>query len=167
MLSLSLNAQVAGTPGFISDSLSAYIEQGMKDWNIPGLSIAIVKEGKVVMMKGFGVRDIESKQPVDENTLFMIASNSKLFTGTALGQLEYNNKLNLDDKVSKYIDGYTLYDRNTTDLVTIRDLLSHRIGTKTFQGDFMFWNGNLGRTAIINKMKLLKPTGLFRQSFGY
>ena len=167
MMSLSIKAQVAATPNFITDSLSAYIEQGMKDWNIPGLSIAIVKEGKVVMMKGFGVRDIESKQPVDENTLFMIASNSKLFTGTALSQLEYNNKLNLDDKVSKYINGYTLYDKNTTDLVTIRDLLSHRIGTKTFQGDFMFWNGNLGRTSIINKMKQLKPSGVFRQSFGY
>lgn len=165
--SLSVTAQIANTPGFISDSLNAYIEQGMKDWNIPGLSIAIIKDGKVVMMKGYGVRDFETKAPVDENTLFMIASNSKLFTGTALSQLEYNKKISLDDKVSKYISGYSLYDKNTTDLVTIRDLLSHRIGTKTFQGDFIFWNGNLSRGAIINKMKLLKPGGLFRQNFGY
>ena len=165
--SIPVSAQIASTPRFISDSLNACIEQGMKDWNIPGLSIAIVKDGKVVMMKGFGVRDLETKAPVDENTLFMIASNSKLFTGTALSQLEYNRKINLDDKVSKYISGYSLYDKNTTDLVTIRDLLSHRIGTKTFQGDFIFWNGNLGRSAIINKMKLLKPGGVFRQSFGY
>ncbi|GEO07664.1 serine hydrolase [Segetibacter aerophilus] len=162
----TLNAQKR-TPSFVSDSLDSYINQGLKDWNIPGLSIAIVKDGKTVVMKGFGVRDIETKEPVDENTLFMIASNSKLFTGTALSQLEYNKKISIDDKVSKYIKGYSLYDKNTTDLVTIRDLLSHRLGTKTFQGDFVFWNSNLGRQQIINKMKLLQPTGIFRQSYGY
>ncbi|MCY7422208.1 MAG: serine hydrolase [Chitinophagaceae bacterium] len=167
MVSICLRAQTSATPAFISDSLNKYIEQGMKDWNIPGLAIAIVKDGKVVLMKGFGVRDIESKEPIDENTLFMIASNSKLFTGTALSQLEYNNKLNLNDLASKYINGYALYDKNTSDLVTIRDLLSHRIGTKTFQGDFIFWNGKLSRGEIMNKMKLLKPSGIFRQSFGY
>lgn len=155
------------TPSFISDSLDSYIAQGMKDWNIPGLSIAIVKDGKVVVMKGYGVRDIETKEPVDENTLFMIASNSKLFTGTALSELDYNKKISLDDKVSKYIKGYTLYDKNTTDLVTIRDLLSHHLGTRTFQGDFVFWNSNLGRQQIINKMRLLKPSGIFRQNYGY
>ncbi len=163
---LPIQAQYAA-PAFITDSLTQYIQQGMKDWNIPGLAIAIVKDGKVQVMKGFGVTDLETKEPVNENTLFMIASNSKLFTGTALAQLENNKKLRLDDKVSKYIDGFKLYDKNTTDLVTIRDLLSHRIGTKTFQGDFMFWNGNLSRVGIMNKMKLLKPSGIFRQSFGY
>jgi CubicO group peptidase (beta-lactamase class C family) len=155
------------TPSFISDSLDAYITEGLKDWNIPGLSIAIVKNGKTVVMKGFGVRDVETKEPVDENTLFMIASNSKLFTGTAISQLAYNKKLSIDDKVSKYIKGYSLYDKNASDMVTIRDLLSHRIGTKTFQGDFVFWNSNLARQQIINKMKLLKPNGIFRQNYGY
>lgn len=155
------------TPSFISDSLDSYINQGLKDWHIPGLSIAIVKDGKVVVMKGYGVRDIETKEPVDENTLFMIASNSKLFTGTALSQLTHNKKISLDDKVSKYVKGYTLFNKNTTDLVTIRDLLSHRLGTRTFQGDFVFWNSNLGRQQIINKMKLLKPSEIFRQNFGY
>jgi CubicO group peptidase (beta-lactamase class C family) len=160
------NAQ-STTPSFITDSLDRYINQGLKDWNIPGLSIAIVKDGKTVVMKGFGVRDVESQEAVNENTLFMIASNSKLFTGTALAQLNYNKKLSIDDKVSKYIKGYSLFDKNTTDLVTIRDLLSHRLGTKTFQGDFVFWNSNLGRREIINKMKLLKPNGIFRQTYGY
>ena len=166
LLSIGAKAQTS-TPTFISDSLDTYIKQGLKDWDIPGLAIAIVKDGKTVVMKGFGVKDIKTQEPVDENTLFQIASNSKLFTGTSLAQLEYNKKLSLDDKVSKYIKGYTLYDKNTTDLVTIRDLLSHRIGTKTFQGDFVFWNSNLGRQQIINKMKLLKPTGIFRQNYGY
>ena len=155
------------TPSFISDSLDAYISQGLKDWDIPGLSIAIVKDGKTVLIKGFGVRDKETREPVDENTLFMIASNSKLFTGTALAQLDYNRKISLDDKITKYIKRFALYDRNSSELATVRDMLSHRIGTKTFQGDFIFWNSNLGRQQIINKMKLLKPPGIFRQSYGY
>ena len=163
---LSCNAQKK-SPSFIRDSLDYYITEGLKDWNIPGLSIAIVKDGKTVVMKGYGVRDFETKEPVDENTLFMIASNSKLFTGTALAQLEYNKKLSLDDKVGKYIKGYTLYDKNTSELVTIRDLLSHHLGTRTFQGDFVFWNSNLGRQQIINRMKLLKPSEIFRQTYGY
>lgn len=166
LLSGSLNAQTQ-SPSFISDSLDAYITQGLKDWNIPGLSIAIVKDGKTVVMKGYGVRDVETKEPVDENTLFMIASNSKLFTGTAISQLEYNKKLSIDDKVSKYIKNFTLYDKNSTDLVTIRDMLSHRLGTKTFQGDFVFWNSNLSRQEVMSRMKLLKPNGIFRQSYGY
>ena len=86
----------------------------MKDWNIPGLAIAIVKDGKVVMMKGYGVRNTETKEPVDENTLFMIASNSKLFTATALAQLEYDKKLSLNDKITKYFPSYKLYNDNTT-----------------------------------------------------
>ncbi|HEX8333151.1 MAG TPA: serine hydrolase domain-containing protein [Segetibacter sp.] len=164
----NVNAQTSPTPPrFISDSLNDYINQGMKDWNIPGLAIAIVKDGQTVMMKGFGVKDIKTNAPVDENTLFLIASNTKLFTGTALAQLEYNKKLSLDDKITKHLKGFALYDKNTTELVTIRDMLSHRIGTKTFQGDFTFWNGNISRQQTMNKMRFLKPTGIFRQDYGY
>src|SRR2546425_6239356 len=109
-------------PSFITDSLDNYIQQGMKDWNVPGLAIAIVKDGKAVVIKGYGVRDIQSKEPVDENTLFMIASNSKLFTATALAQLEYDKKLSLNDKITKYFPNYRVYDTTTTQLVTIRDI---------------------------------------------
>lgn len=162
-IALSLSAQNS----FISDSLDGYIQQGMKDWDVPGLAIVIVKDGKTVTMKGFGVRDTATKAPVDENTLFMIASNTKLFTGTALANLEYQNKLSLDDKVTKYFPGYALYDPKSTDILTIRDLLSHRIGTRTFQGDFTFWNSGLSRKQIMDKMRLLKPSNVFRQEFGY
>ncbi|MBS1729306.1 MAG: serine hydrolase [Bacteroidetes bacterium] len=159
-----INAQ---TPAFISDSLENYIHQGMKDWAIPGLAVAVIKDGKTVVMKGFGVRDMQSNEPVDENTLFMIASNSKLFTATALAQLEYHQKLSLDDKISKYFPGYSVYDPITTQLVTIRDMLSHHLGTRTFQGDFAFWDSKLSSAQIMNKMKLLKTSQNFRQSFGY
>lgn len=157
----------AQTPRFVTDSLDTYIQKGMRDWQVPGLAIAIVKDGKIVWMKGYGERDINTHEPVDENTLFMIASNSKLFTGTSLAKLNYENKLSLDDKITKYFPGFTVYDKNTTETVTIRDMLSHRLGTKTFQGDFTFWDSKLSRAEIMEKMKLLKPTGRFRQDFGY
>jgi CubicO group peptidase (beta-lactamase class C family) len=152
---------------FVSDSLDSYIEKGMRDWQIPGLAIAIVKDGKVVAMKGYGERNLGTHEKVDENTLFMIASNSKLFTGTSLAQLEYNQKLSLNDKITKWLPDFRLYDKNTTELVTIRDMLAHHLGTKTFQGDFAFWDGNLTRSQIIERMRTLKPNGQFRQDFGY
>jgi CubicO group peptidase (beta-lactamase class C family) len=154
-------------PSFVKDSLDSYINKGMRDWDIPGLAIVIVKDGKVVVMNGYGVRNLETKEPVDENTLFMIASNSKLFTATSLAQLEYDKKLSLDDKITRYFPWYQVYDSNTTDLVTIRDMLSHHLGTKTFQGDFTFWNSLYSRDSIMYKMRLLKPTGNFRQQWGY
>jgi len=157
----------AQTPSFITDSLDSYIERGMRQWQIPGLAIAIVKDGKVVVKKGYGVREISKADKVDENTLFIIASNSKLFTGTSMAKLDYEKKLSLNDRVTKYIPWFTLYDNHTTELVTITDLLCHRLGTKTFQGDFVFWNSNLPKDSIIWKMRYLKPTGVFRQDYGY
>ena len=158
---------ISQTPPFITDSLDSYVEKGLKDWNLPGLSIVVVKDGKIVVMKGYGVRDTNTKQPVDVNTLFMIASNTKLFTGTALALLEYRNKLSLNDKITKYFPDYKLYEKTSTELVTIKDMLCHRIGTKTFQGDFTFWNSLLTRSEIMSRMRYLKPVGPFRQDFGY
>lgn len=158
---------ISQPPSFIKDSIDSYIRQGMKEWDVPGLAIVIVKDGKPVLMKGYGVRDITTKVPVDQNTLFMIASNTKLFTGTSLAQLEYNKKISLNDKITVYFTDYKLYDPVSSELVTIRDLLSHRIGTKTFQGDFTFWNSTLTRPEIMRKMRLLRPVGYFRQDYGY
>ena len=150
-----------------TDSLTDYIKTGLADWNLPGLAVVIVKDGQIVLEKGYGIRDIETRAPVDENTLFMIASNTKLFTATSLCQLEYDGKLSIDDKITKYFPDFALYEPSTTSSVSIRDMLSHRIGTKTFQGDFTFYNGNLSRREIMQKMRLLKPVAGYRQSYGY
>lgn len=157
----------ATSPSFIRDSLDAYIQRGMQQWDIPGLAIVIVKDGKVILSKGYGVRIKDSKQPVDESTLFIIASNTKLFTGTALALLDYQKKISLNDRVTKYLPWFKLYDTTSTRLATIRDMLTHRIGLKTFQGDFTFWNSSLPKDSIIWKMRYLKPSGEFRQDFGY
>lgn len=168
-LLLSLWALVASAqqPAFIRDSLDSYINRGLRDWDLPGLSVVVVKDGQVVLAKGFGVRDVQSRQPVDAHTLFMIASNTKLFTGTALALLDTRGKINLNDPIRKYFPDYRLYEPTSTQLVTIRDLLSHRIGTKTFQGDFTFWNTLLSRDEIMKRMRLLKPVQQFRQDYGY
>jgi CubicO group peptidase (beta-lactamase class C family) len=159
--------QLAAQPSFVKDSLDKYIEEGLTYYSIPGLAITIVQNGKVVVQKGYGVTDYKTKQAVDENTLFMIASNSKLFTGTALAHLEYNKKLSLNDKITKYFPNFKLYDATTTQLVTIKDMLGHHLGTKTFQGDFTFWNSNLSRQEIMRRMQFLKPSNDFRASYGY
>ena len=96
---LIFTASFTQTPSFMTDSLDKYVERGMKQWQIPGLSIAVVKEGKVVLMKGYGVTELGKETKVDENTLFMIGSNSKAFTATALAMLDANKKLSLNDKV--------------------------------------------------------------------
>ncbi|RZM00727.1 MAG: class A beta-lactamase-related serine hydrolase, partial [Pedobacter sp.] len=163
-LSLYASSQ---TPSFITNDIEVYIKQGMKDWQVPGLAIVIVKDGKTVLMKGYGVRDIQTNEPVDEHSKFFIASNTKLFTGTALAKLEVEKKLSLNDRITKYYPDYKLYESTSTGLVSIRDMLSHRIGTKTFQGDFTFWNTRLTRKEIMNKMRLLQPSKPFRQDYGY
>jgi len=155
------------TPDFVIDSLDNFIERGMKLWQVPGLAISIVKDGKLIFMKGYGVREAGKPDKVDENTLFIIASNTKLFTGTAIAKLEAENKLSLNDRVTKYIPWFRLYDSSSTRLANVRDMLSHRIGTKTFQGDFTFWDSNLPKDSIIWKMRWLKPVGEFRQDYGY
>ena len=155
------------SPAFIRDSLDSYIARGMNQWQIPGLAIVIVKDGKVVLSKGFGVTENNRANKVDDHTLFIIASNTKLFTGTALAKLDFEKKLSLSDKVTRYLPWFRLYDTASTRLATIRDMLCHRIGLKTFQGDFTFWNSNLAKDSIIWKMRYLKPSGEFRQDYGY
>ncbi|HQU57123.1 MAG TPA: serine hydrolase domain-containing protein, partial [Chitinophagaceae bacterium] len=113
----------AQTPSFVSDSLDSYITRGMQLWQIPGLAISIVKDGKVIFQKGYGVRDLNTGDKVDPNTLFIIASNSKLFTGTSIANLDYEKKLSLNDKVTKYIPWFRLYDSNATNMANIRDML--------------------------------------------
>jgi CubicO group peptidase (beta-lactamase class C family) len=165
--SFLLNGLFAQSPPFISDSLNNYIEKGMNQWQVPGLAIVIVKDGKVVVSKGFGVTATGESIPVDEKTLFFIASNSKLFTGTILAHLEQKGKLSLNDKITKYYPDFRLYEKTSTDLVTIKDMLTHRIGTKTFQGDFTFWNSTLSRQEVMKRMRYLKPINPFRQDYGY
>ena len=152
---------------FIKDSLDTYITREMKTWNLPGLAIAIVKDGKVLLAKGYGVIDINKKTPATENTVFQIASCSKAFTGTSLALLEHYGKLNLDDKVTKYLPYFKMSEEWRTNQITIRDVLSHRIGFGTFQSDFLNWNTVRPRKELIANMVNVVPKYGLREQYGY
>ncbi|PQJ79096.1 serine hydrolase domain-containing protein [Polaribacter porphyrae] len=154
-------------PKFIKDSLDSYISQNIKKWNLPGLSIAIVKDGKTTHLKGYGVRAINSKEPVDETTMFQIASITKSFTATLVAMLHEEKKLSLNDKVTKWLPYFQLKDSTISQLVDIEDLLSHRIGFGNHQGDLNFEKPPTQRRQIIEGMSKLNISKKFRGSFGY
>jgi CubicO group peptidase (beta-lactamase class C family) len=154
-------------PAFIKDSLDTYVERALTDWQIPGVAVCVVKDGKVVVMKGYGVREMGSNDKVDENTLFMIGSNTKAFTATALAMLENEKKLSLDDRVQKWLPDFKLYDPWVAKEAIIRDLLCHRLGFETFQGDFMYFDSDLTIAEVREKLSKVKPLYSFRSRWGY
>jgi CubicO group peptidase (beta-lactamase class C family) len=154
-------------PDFITDSLDTYIERGLKNWKIPGCAVAIIKNGKIVVSKGYGFRDMDATDPVNEHTLFMIASNTKAVTGISLAKLELEKKLHLDDKVIKWLHWFKLYESNSTQIASIKDMVTHRIGFETFQGDFCHWSTSTSRRQVIEKMSKIKPVYDFRDKWGY
>lgn len=160
-------SQTDSLPPFIKDSLDTYVNRALAEWKIPGVSVCIVKNGKVVLMKGYGVKELGTNDKVDENTLFMIGSNSKAFTATALAMLEADKKLSLDDKVQKWLPDFKLYDPWVAKEANIRDLLCHRLGFETFQGDFMYFDSDLTTAEVREKMGNLKPMYGFRSKWGY
>lgn len=122
-----------------ADSIRNTAEETLEAFNIPGLAVVAVKDGEVILAKGFGVRDIDSGEPVNANTLFGIASNTKAFTAAAMATLVEQGKLNWDDKVIDYIPEFRLADPAITQSLTIRDILSHRSGLGLGAGDLMIW----------------------------
>lgn len=166
-ISLHTLAQSDSIPAFVKDSMDSYVNKALSDWQIPGVAVCIIKNGKVVAMKGYGVKELNGMDKVDENTLFMIGSNSKAFTATALAMLDADKKLSLDDKVTKWIPQFKLDNKAAGEQAIVRDLLCHRIGFKTFQGDFTYWTSNLTRSEVIEKMSHIKAEYPFRTKWGY
>lgn len=160
-------AQTDSLPAFFRDSLDGYVARGMSDWKIPGVAVCVVKNGKVMLMKGYGTREMNGVDKVDENTLFMIGSNTKAFTATALAMLDADKVLSLDDKVQKWLPDFKMYDPWVAREAIIRDLLCHRLGFETFQGDFMYFDSDLSTAEVREKMGKLKPKYGFRSRWGY
>lgn len=165
-IELSLFSQNS-VPVFVQDSLDIYINRALQDWNIPGVAVAIVKNGKLVLVKGFGKQSIARNDKVDENTLFMIGSNTKAFTATLLSWLQYDKKCSLDDKVVKWLPDFIMKDPWITKELNLTDILCHRIGMETFQGDFMYWTSALTKAEVIKKFGELTPLYGFRSKWGY
>jgi CubicO group peptidase (beta-lactamase class C family) len=141
----------------------------LKTFDVPGISVAVVKDGKVVHSKGYGVRSLKNNLPTDENTLFGIASNSKAFTASALAILVDEGKLKWDDKVREYIPEFKLYSPFVTEEFTIKDLLTHRSGLGLGAGDLMMFpdSSDFTRKDIIYNLRYLKPVSGFRTQYDY
>ena len=132
-----------------------------------GMAIAIVKDDKVVMQKGYGIRELGKTDRPDENTVFAIASNSKAFTTASLAILVDEKKLSWDDKVSKYLPDFQMYDPWVTSELTIRDLVTHRVGLDTFSGDLLWYETTYSPDEILSRVRYLKPVSSFRTRYGY
>jgi CubicO group peptidase (beta-lactamase class C family) len=165
VLSLTRAVEAQRSPDPLA-GLDAYITQAIKDWNVPGLSIAVLKGDSVVYQKGFGVKELGKADPVTPNTLFAIGSNSKSFTAAAIGMLVDDGKMRWDDKVTKYLPAFQLYDPYVTRELTIRDVLSHRAGLGR-RGDFLWIVANYPKDEVLRRIRFLAPNAGFRTELGY
>ncbi|MBL7825776.1 MAG: serine hydrolase [Saprospiraceae bacterium] len=161
------SAQTIGLERFLRDSLDVQMERGLKQWDIPGAAVCVVKGDRVLVAKGYGVCDLKNKKPVDSNTLFMIGSNTKAFTGTTMAMLEHEQVWSLSDRVQKWLPNFKMQDSWVAAHLNLTDIVSHRMGMETFQGDFMYWTSKLTSDQIIEKFGKLKPMHEFRTKWGY
>jgi CubicO group peptidase (beta-lactamase class C family) len=148
--------------------LDAYVARAMKTYEVPGIAVAIIKDGKLVLAKGYGVRKLGEPAPVDENTVFAIGSNTKAFTAAALATLVDEGKISWDDPVYERLKGFEMYDPYVSKEMRIRDLLCHRSGLGLGEGDLMFWpHTTFTREDVVYRVRFLKPASSFRTRFAY
>jgi CubicO group peptidase (beta-lactamase class C family) len=166
LVSLTM-AQSAAPPAAPPD-LDAYVANSMKAFEVPGMAVAIVKDGSIVVAKGYGVRKLGDGTPVDEFTMFAIGSNTKAFTTAALATLVDQGRLFWDDRVYERLPGFVMYDPYVSHEMTIRDLLTHRSGMGLGEGDLLFWpHSTYKREDIIYKLRFMKPQSSFRSHYAY
>ncbi|MGM0549883.1 MAG: serine hydrolase [Bacteroidota bacterium] len=161
----TLLAQDVTSPN--TQELTEYLEKARKEWQIPGMAVAVIADDEVIYQQGFGVGNIETGEKVTAETIFGIASNTKAFTSAALAILVDRKEISWDDPVQKYLPWFKLYDPYVSANITIRDLLSHRSGLKTFSGDLIWYASAHSRREILERAQHLEPRYGFRERFGY
>ena len=159
-ISQVVHAQEAPLNGF-----DDYVNKALREWEVPGLAIGIVKDDRVVFAKGYGVRKLADPTPVNEKTLFAIGSSSKAFTAASIAMLVDEGKIKWDDPATKYLPGFEVYDPYVTRELSVRDLLSHRSGLE--RGDLLWYGSEYDRDEILRRTRFLKPTWSLRSTFGY
>src|SRR3954466_11667434 len=135
--------------------LDAYTAKAVADWKVPGLAIAVVKDGRIVFAKGYGVLELGKAAPVDTQTLFAIGSTTKAMTAMALAPPVGDGKLRWDDPVATYLPGFQLSDPYLTRELTVRDLLTHRAGLPN--ADYLWYGSELTTDEILRRMRLVRP----------
>jgi CubicO group peptidase (beta-lactamase class C family) len=148
--------------------VDAFVQRAMRAFDVPGVSLAIVKDGKVVTAKGYGVRKLGDPAPVDARTLFGIASNTKAFTATALGMLVDEGKIRWDARVIDYLPWFQMSDPYVTREMTVRDLLVHRSGLGLGAGDLLWWPASTyNRREIAQRLRYIPLETSFRSAYAY
>ncbi|HEX2083508.1 MAG TPA: serine hydrolase domain-containing protein, partial [Xanthomonadaceae bacterium] len=159
-------AVAAATAGL--QDFDAYVEGVRKTFDVPGIAVAIVQDGRIVLERGYGVRSIETRQPVDAHTMFAIASNTKAFTAACLSILADEGKLALDDRVIDHLPWFQMSDPYITREMRVRDLLVHRSGLGLGAGDLMFWPATRYSTEeIVRRLRHVPIEGGFRAQYAY
>lgn len=158
------NAQVLS-----SNQIDSLVEKTLTTFDVPGIAVGVIKDGKLIHAKGYGVRSIKNKLKTDEHTLFGIASNTKAMTAALLGMLVDEQKIKWDTKVTDIIPEFKLYDSYATTEFTIRDLLTHRSGLGLGAGDLMIWpdSSTVNTAQLIHNLRYLKPVSSFRSQYDY
>jgi len=149
----------------ILKELRELIKVEMEQWHVPGLGLAIIKDGKILTLEGFGVRDLKSGQPVTADTLFAIGSSTKSFTATSLGITIAEGKARWDEPVKKYLPGFELKDEFASERMTPLDLLTHQSGLP--RHDLVWYNNQFTREQLFQRLKYLSPNEDFREIFQY
>jgi CubicO group peptidase (beta-lactamase class C family) len=152
----------ASTPEVLGD-LDAVVARVMKDWKVPGLALAVVQNGKVILVKGYGLRDRERNLPVTPQTLFAIGSITKSFTVTTLGTLVDEGKLDWDKPVREYLPGFTMYNELLTEHLTTRDMVTHRSGLP--RHDLVWYSSDFSRADLVHRLRYLEPSKDLRQTY--
>jgi CubicO group peptidase (beta-lactamase class C family) len=144
------------------------VARAMAAFQVPGIAVGVIKDGKLIFAKGYGVREVGKTDPVNVDTVFQIGSNTKAFTAAALAILVDQGKLGWDDKVIDFLPDFRMHDPYVTREFTIRDLLTHRSGLGAGAGDLMFVpETDMTRDEIIHGLRYLKPVSGFRTRFDY
>jgi CubicO group peptidase (beta-lactamase class C family) len=148
--------------------LDAWVQRAMKTFDVPGIALAIVKDGAVVAARGYGVKKLGEPAPVDAKTLFGIASNTKAFTATALGILVDEGRIRWDAPVIDYVPSFQLADPYVTREMTVRDLLVHRSGLGLGAGDLLWWpSSTYDRKEIMRRLRYIPLATSFRSAYAY
>lgn len=143
-----------------------YVQENMELWNIPGMAVGIVKDGELVFSKGYGVKDVETGEPVTPETIFQIGSTSKAFTSFLLAQLIDRGEVNWKDRVVDHFPEFRMYDPWVTSNFLIEDLMAQHSGLPPYSGDFMAFF-DCPRDEIIEKIRFIPPANTFRTDFAY
>lgn len=166
-LSLVLVLLGKGDTDFDYNALDQYIEKAVRDFELVGLAIAVVKDNQVVLCRGYGLEKVDTNEKITANSLFNIASCTKAFTAACLGILVNEGKVKWDDRVIDYLPEFRLSDPYITRELTLKDLLCHRAGLATFDGDLLWYETDYDDMEIIRRLRYIPIKKQFRSEFGY